>query len=75
MEIDSVLIDGWMPMAMRAALVAETRAAFDRLDHTGFGPPAIREGTVGPQARALGGAAIPLSQRFLVDQTAMLKAQ
>ncbi len=73
-EIDTVMIDGWMPQPVRARLVEATRAAFDRLDQSGITPPAIREGTVGPQARELGGAAIPLAQRFLVDQSAMLKA-
>jgi hypothetical protein len=29
-----------------------------------------REGTVGAQARSLGAAAIPLSQRYLLDQNA-----
>lgn len=73
-EIDTVMIDGWMPSALRARLVAETLAAFNRLDLSGVSPPLIREGTVGPQARALGGAAIPLSQRFLVDQTMIQKS-
>jgi predicted NBD/HSP70 family sugar kinase len=73
-EIDTVMIDGWMPRAIRARLVDATRAAFERLDQSGITPPVVREGTVGPQARELGGAAIPLAQRFLVDQTAMLKA-
>ena len=73
-EIDTVMIDGWMPKAIRARLVEATRAAFERLDQSGITPPVIREGTVGPQARELGGAAIPLAQRFLVDQSAMLKA-
>ena len=68
------MIDGWMPAAVRARLVAETRAAFTRLDLSGVTPPVIREGTVGPQARTLGGAAIPLSQRFLVDQTTIQKS-
>jgi predicted NBD/HSP70 family sugar kinase len=73
-EIDTVMIDGWMPAAVRARLVAETQAAFHRLDLSGVTPPVIREGTIGPQARALGGAAIPLSQRFLVDQTMIQKS-
>ena len=34
----------------------------------GIAPPAIREGTVGAQARALGAAAVPLSLRYLIDQ-------
>ena len=73
-EIDTVMIDGWMPATLRARLVAETQAAFMRLDLSGVTPPVIREGTVGPQARTLGGAAIPLSQRFLVDQTTIQKS-
>lgn len=67
-EIDTVMIDGWLPARVRARLAEETRAAFHRLDLAGVTPPLIREGTVGPRARELGGAAIPLSQRFLVDQ-------
>jgi predicted NBD/HSP70 family sugar kinase len=73
-EIDTVMIDGWVPAVVRTRLVEATRAAFGRLDLAGVTPPVIREGTVGPQARELGGAAIPLAQRFLVDQTAMLTA-
>jgi predicted NBD/HSP70 family sugar kinase len=72
-EIDTVMIDGWLPAGVRARLVAETRTHFESLDLSGVTPPAIRAGTVGPTARELGGAAIPLAQRFLVDQTAMLK--
>jgi hypothetical protein len=40
------------------------------LDLDGIDPPVIREGTLGPDARALGAAAIPLSQRYLIDQNA-----
>ena len=32
--------------------------------------PAVREGTVGIHARALGGASLPLSERFLVGAAA-----
>ncbi|PZQ95972.1 MAG: sugar kinase [Cereibacter sphaeroides] len=73
-EIDTVMIDGWLSPAIRTRLVEATGAALRKLDLSGVTPPAIREGTVGPQARELGGAVIPLSQRFLVDQSAMLKS-
>lgn len=69
-ELQAVLIDGWMPASLRAQVVQRTRAALARLDLAGIDPPAIREGTVGPDARALGAAAIPLSQRYLIDQNA-----
>ena len=69
-EIEAVVIDGWLPEEIRARIVAESEAALQRLDLAGIDPPAIREGTVGADARALGAAAIPLSQRYLIDQNA-----
>ncbi|MGP3698284.1 ROK family transcriptional regulator [Rhodobacter sp. NSM] len=66
-EMETVMIDGWMPPAIRAEIVRRTREALHRLDLSGIEPPRIREGTVGAQARALGAAAIPLSQRYLVE--------
>ena len=73
MELETVIIDGWMPTSIRAEITRRTAAAFHRLDLAGIDPPQIREGTVGAQARALGAAAIPLSQRYLIDQNAALR--
>jgi len=73
LEIEAVLIDGWMPVPVRAELVRRTHAALHRLDLSGVTPPAIRAGTVGAEARALGAAAIPLSQRYLIDQNAAVR--
>jgi predicted NBD/HSP70 family sugar kinase len=72
-EIQAVLIDGWMPVAVRAELVRRAEAAFLGLDLAGIDPPAIREGTVGADARALGAAAIPLSQRYMIDQNVAVR--
>jgi predicted NBD/HSP70 family sugar kinase len=70
MELEAVLIDGWLPAHIRTEITTRTRAALHRLDLSGVDAPDIREGTVGPEARALGAAAIPLSQRYLIDQNA-----
>lgn len=70
LELEAVLIDGWMPQAVRARIVARTDAVLYGMDLAGITPPMIREGTVGADARALGAAAIPLSQRYLLDQNA-----
>ena len=70
LEIEAVLIDGWMPIKVRAEITRRTRLALHRLDLLGIEPPVIREGTVGAAARSLGAAAIPLSQRYLIDQNA-----
>lgn len=72
LELGAVLIDGWMPTAIRAALTERVQAAFLRLDLSGIEPPQIREGTVGAEARSLGAAAIPLAQRFLFDRGPIL---
>jgi predicted NBD/HSP70 family sugar kinase len=74
LEIEAVLIDGWMPVHVRAELTRRTQIALAALDLSGITPPAIREGTVGAEARSLGAAAIPLSQRYLIDQNAAARA-
>lgn len=68
LELEAVLIDGWMPPAIRAEVTRRTEAALARLDLSGITPPVVREGSVGAAARSLGAAAIPLSQRYLIDQ-------
>lgn len=71
-ELEAVLIDGWMPPALRADLVARATAQLAALDLAGIDAPVIREGTVGHEARTLGAASIPLSQRYLIDPNALL---
>jgi predicted NBD/HSP70 family sugar kinase len=73
LELEAVLIDGWMPPDIRALITEHTAAALARLDLSGITPVAVREGTVGALARSLGAAAIPLSQRYLIDQNAALR--
>ena len=74
LELEAVLIDGWMPTAVRAEVTRRTALALARLDLSGITPPQVREGTVGAQARSLGAAAIPLSQRYLIDQNAAARS-
>lgn len=65
-DFEAALIDGWMPAAARARLVEAVRGAISAIDVEGLNVPVVREGTVGIHARALGGASLPLSERFLV---------
>lgn len=74
LELDAVLIDGWMPTKVRAEITRRTAEAMLRLDTAGVVLPQVREGTIGAQARSLGAAAVPLSQRYLIDQNAMGRA-
>jgi predicted NBD/HSP70 family sugar kinase len=65
-DFEAVLIDGWLPAALRAHLVRETVAHLERLDLAGLIPPLVSEGSVGPDARVLGAASLPLTERFVV---------
>ncbi len=67
------MIDGWLPAAVRARLVTETGAALDRLNLAGLARPEIVEGRVGADARTIGAASLPLSERYMVDNSALLK--
>ncbi|HEY4192533.1 MAG TPA: ROK family transcriptional regulator [Mesorhizobium sp.] len=68
-DFEAAVIDGWMPLSTRRQLVAAVEAAIGRIDGEGLNFPAIREGTIGIHARAMGGASLPLSERFLVGPT------
>lgn len=73
-DFEAVLIDGWIPHDLRSALVAETAAHLNRYEFTGLNRPDIREGTIGPDARAVGAASLPLSKRFLLETNAIQRA-
>lgn len=72
-DFQCVLIDGSLPKDVRADLVQRTRQRLSEISLTGVETPDIREGTVGSDARSLGAASLPLSERFLVDRKAFLK--
>ncbi len=74
-DFRAALIDGWMPGDLRARLVQRIAANIEDFNLAGLTtPPEIREATIGPDARALGAASLPLSERFLVDPSAILKS-
>ena len=70
LDLEALVIDGWLPAPVRARIVEATRRALDRIDLSGTTPPAILPGTIGPRARSLGSASLPLSQRFMVEPSA-----
>lgn len=70
-EVEAILIDGWIPPDIRARLVRATRLALRNLDLAGLEMPDIREGTIGPDGRSLGAASLPLSERYMLDSGAL----
>lgn len=68
------IIDGGFPPHVRQSIVAATRDAITRLDLQGIRPPDLLEGSVGANARVIGGASLPFFARYLVDQDVLFKA-
>ena len=62
-----------MPAEARRRLVASISTSLGKIDVEGLKLPLVREGTVGIHARALGGASLPLSERFLIGANALSK--
>jgi predicted NBD/HSP70 family sugar kinase len=72
-DFEAVVIDGAMPIAVRGRLVARVAEIYETLDRRGLVDPAIRAGSVGADARAMGGAALPLIANFARDREVLFK--
>jgi predicted NBD/HSP70 family sugar kinase len=72
-DVSRVVIDGSVPEAIRDAIVARTAQMVAELPTAGLEPFVISAGTLGPMARAIGAASIPLHAGFAHDQTVLLK--
>ncbi|WP_377297227.1 ROK family protein [Rhizobium sp. SGZ-381] len=72
-DFGAAVIDGGFPPWVRARIVKATVAAVARLDLQGVIIPDIIEGAVGAQARAIGGASLPIFARYLTDQSILFK--
>jgi len=72
-DFGAAIIDGGFPGWVRERLVRATIAEAKRLDLQGVVMPDIIEGSVGSQARAIGGASLPIFARYLTDQNVLFK--
>ncbi len=72
-DYECVLIDGRLPSSARMDLVQRIRRRLAEMPLAGVETPEVREGSIGEDARSLGAASLPLSERFLVDRNAFLK--
>lgn len=73
LDIDAVVVDGSFSRALLAQLIAATQAALQRYNWEGLWNANVIAGVVGPDARALGGALMPLHANFAPDQDLFLK--
>jgi hypothetical protein len=72
-DFEAAIIDAACPRDVRARLVQETSKQVALLDQQGLSPFAIIEGTIGSDARAIGGASLPLLGNFAVDREIFLR--
>lgn len=72
-DFQAAIIDGGFPASIRKRLVAAIRNGIAELDLRGIVAPEIVEGSIGAGARALGGACLPLFERYLLDQNVLFK--
>ncbi|MDE2417174.1 MAG: ROK family transcriptional regulator [Burkholderiales bacterium] len=74
LDIDAVVIDGSFSRAMLAQLIAQTETSLKSYNWEGLWPANVVAGSIGSDARALGGALLPLHENFAPDRDIFLKA-
>ena len=73
LDLEGVIIDGSFSRDLLAALLAAIDAARSRYNWEGVQCPQLLPGTTGSDARALGGALLPLHANFAPDRDLFLK--
>ena len=73
LDMDGVVLDGSFSRELQAALIAETGGALARYSWEGVARPPLLAGSIGSDARALGGALLPLYANFAPDRELFLK--
>jgi predicted NBD/HSP70 family sugar kinase len=73
-DVDAVVMDGSLAPGVLQALQAATQDALHCYNWEGLWMPTLHAGTIGADARALGGALLPLHANFAPDSDIFLKA-
>ena len=73
LDLDAVVIDGSLGAPLVTALITATQNALAQYSFEGMHQPQLLAGQVGPHARALGGALLPLHHQFFPDKDIFLK--
>jgi predicted NBD/HSP70 family sugar kinase len=73
LDMDAVIIDGSLSRSLLAQLHQAIGAAMQYYSWEGINQPEVMPGTIGPDARAMGGALLPLYSSFAPDRELFLK--
>ena len=74
LDLDAVVIDGSLCRALLHRLIEQTKADLSRYNAEGLWPATVLAGSIGSDARAMGGALLPLHANFAPDRDLFLKA-
>jgi predicted NBD/HSP70 family sugar kinase len=74
LDLEGVVVDGSFSRGMLSALQEALEQALGAYSWEGVARPAVLPGTIGSDARALGGALLPLYANFAPDRDLFLKA-
>jgi predicted NBD/HSP70 family sugar kinase len=72
-DVAAIVIDGAMPLETRLKLRQRVAAEIETLDRRGLSDVKVLAGAVGADARAIGGAAVPLIKSFARDREVLFK--
>jgi len=75
LDLDGVIVDGSFSRPLLQALLDELSTALDHHNWEGVLRPTVLPGTIGSDARALGGALLPLYANFAPDRDLFLKLE
>jgi predicted NBD/HSP70 family sugar kinase len=73
LDLDGVIIDGSFSRELLRATLTAVNHALDQYSWEGVARPQVFEGTIGSDARAMGGALLPLYANFAPDRELFLK--
>jgi predicted NBD/HSP70 family sugar kinase len=72
-DVAAIVIDGALPASVRQTLCQLVAAELEKLDRRGLSDVRTLPGVIGPEARALGAAALPLIKNFARDRDVLFK--
>jgi predicted NBD/HSP70 family sugar kinase len=73
LDLEGVILDGSFDRQLLARLLEQTEHSLSRYSWEGVAKPQLLAGTIGSDARALGGALLPLYANFAPDRDLFLK--
>ncbi len=72
-DFEVVIVDGVLRPDWRSRVVSQVAQAYGKFDSTGLSPVEIESGSIGPKARVIGAAMLPLIARFSPDTELLVK--